>query len=118
EAGVGMPYRTPPQHRHADVDLVQIAFEISDLVGNIVRALIGRGVQAVLEGHRLERRALHDRLTHDGVAPTLDLAVADDTAHVMDHERAIVAAAHVVLSSPDQLHGFTRTDGFHHLSKL
>ena len=67
-AGVGVADRAPPQHGHTDIDLVQVALEIRNLVGNLVGALTGGGIHAVLD-HRLERRALHDRLADDGVGP-------------------------------------------------
>src|SRR3984893_15968788 len=84
--GVGVTHRTPPQHGDADIDLMQVAFKIGDLVGDVVRALIGCRIQAVFERHRLKRRTLHDRLADDGIAPGLDLAVADDPAHAMNAE--------------------------------
>src|ERR1700730_2932289 len=116
--GVGVTHRTPPQHGDADIDLMQVAFEIGDLVGDVMRALIGCRIQAVLYRHRLKRRTLHDRLADDGIAPGLDLAVADDPAHAMNAERPVVPAAHIVLARPHQLHRFSPANRFHHFGKL
>jgi len=102
-AGMGVSDRTPPQYGNPDIDLVQVAFEVGKLVGRFVGTFIGGRIHAVLESHRLERRALHDRLPDDGIAPGFDLAVADHAAHAMNAERAIIAAAHVVLAGPDHL---------------
>jgi hypothetical protein len=116
--GVGMPHRTPPQDRHTDIDLMQVAFEVRDIVGNFVRAFIGCRVEAVLHGHRLKGRTLHDGLTDNGVAPGLNLAVAHHSAHAVNAERTIVSPAHVVFAGPDQLERLAGTDGFCDFRKL
>src|ERR1700730_8666909 len=116
--GVGVTHRTPPQHGDAHIDLMQVAFKIGDLVGDVMRALIGCRIQAVLERHRLKRRTLHDRLADDGVAPGFDPPVARDPAHAMNPERPVIAAPHVILARPHQLHRFARADRLHHFGKF
>ena len=69
---------------------------------------------------RFERRALQDRLADDGVRPGDDPAVAHRAAHAMQDERAVVAAAHVVLARPDELHrpaGADRLGDFRQLGR-
>src|ERR1700694_5213080 len=111
-AGMGMSDRAPPQYGDADVNLVEVAFEVGNVVGNFARSFVGGGIQPILEGHRCEWRALHDRLSDDSIGPALNLAVADHAAHAVDAERAVVAAAHVIFTGPDQFHWLARTDGF------
>jgi hypothetical protein len=52
-AGVGVPDRAPPEHRHTDVGRVQVATEVGDVVRDLSRALDRARIDAVLD-HCLE----------------------------------------------------------------
>src|ERR1700680_564854 len=117
-ASVGVSDRAPPQDRHADLNLMQIAFEVCNLIGNFVRSLVHGRVESLFHRHRFKRRPLHDRLADDSVCPRLDLSVADHAAHAVHAEWTVVTAAHVVLAGPNTVDGVAWTDGFCNFSKL
>jgi hypothetical protein len=96
---------------------VQIAAEISDLVGQLVGALDGGRIDAVLD-HCLERRTFENRLTDAGARPRHDLASTQAAAQPVHEQRAVVAAADIVLPRPHQLHRPTRTNGLGDRGKL
>src|ERR1019366_6638779 len=112
--GVGVSDRTPPQYRNADVDLMQIASEVCNLIRNFARSLVHRGIEPVFHRHRCEWRPFHDRLADDRIGPRLDPSIADHAAHAVHAEWTVVTAAHVILAGPNEFYGFARADGFCH----
>src|ERR1700730_4605562 len=96
------PLRTG-EGRHTRMRGVQLDAEIRDGVGQC-RCALDRGlVDAVLDQHRDERRALKDRPADDPVLPGDQIARAVEPGlDRVEIHRAVAAAANVVLACPDQ----------------
>ena len=105
ERRVGRPHRAPPLHGHGQLWRMELEQPVGNRVRQVGRAFDRGLVDAVLHHHRLERRAGEDRLPDDRVAPGDELALRIEARleRVVVH-RAVVARAHVVLASPDELH--------------
>ena len=94
----------PPQHGHANLDGMQLDGQVGDGVRQGTRALDRRAVDPILDGHGFKRCARCDRLPHDAMMPSHDVAVlVEPCAHTMHVNRPVIAAFDVVLTGPDHL---------------
>src|SRR6185436_6594020 len=109
----------PPRHRrHAHLRLMQVTAEIGNVVEKFARAFDHDGVDAILDDKTFKWRAFEKRLSDDRARPGGDLALAHRTAHAMDEQRPIIAAAYVVLPCLDELDAMSRPDCLCHAGKL
>ena len=112
-----MAHGAPPQDRDADLRRVEFAPEVGDLVRQFVRTLDRGRIDAVLH-HRLEGRSLEDRLADARARPGHDLSIPHAAAHPVHDQRAVIAAADIVLPCPHELHRPPRADRLGNLGKL
>ena len=111
EAGMRMADRTPPEDRDARLGGMQADPVVRDRlqVGGIGGAFDGRSVHALLDHHLRERGPLEDGLADDRLTPGDRQTIAAEARVQPVHpHRPVVAAAHVVLTSP---HHFDRHPG-------
>ena len=98
----------PTERHHSTgtptVRRVQLDGEIGDRVGQRRRALDAGDVDAVLDHHRLERRADEDRLADDPVLPARRRCRrVEPRLQRVEIGGTVVAALHVVLARPHEL---------------
>mmetsp|Transcript_18190 Transcript_18190/g.28556 ORF Transcript_18190/g.28556 Transcript_18190/m.28556 type:complete len:564 (-) Transcript_18190:66-1757(-) len=104
--GMGVPDRAPPKRAGRLFRIGEAHMHARDGVGRVSRALDRGVIDTVMHDHRLKCGPLHDGLTGDAMIPCHDVAVCRQThAHLVAKGRAIIAAAHVVLTAPHQFDG-------------
>ncbi len=102
--GVAVADRTPPQHRYADADIMDVAPEIGDRIGRIRDAFDRASVDALRADQPGKRGAGEDRLADHAMIPGDQPARRVDAGpHPMQVHRPVIAAADIVLAGIDQL---------------
>src|SRR6267143_909647 len=78
--------------------------EVRDAVVSVGHAFHCRLIDAVLDHYRRERSSGDQRLTHNDVTPSRRHSIRTDAdLDPVRMHRTIIAAAHVILTCPDEL---------------
>src|SRR5258706_10633327 len=101
---MGAAYGAAPKQRHVNSWVVRGNMKVGNVVTGIGRAFDCCLIDAVLNYHCGKRSSGNQRLSNDDVAPCCRQAIRSDAdLNTMRVHWAVVTAAHIVLTRPNEL---------------